>query len=559
MRTEAWFGSSLAILVGLGVVSACTANNASTATSACVDGIQNGDETGIDCGGHCAIACDPVTGNAPGVDAGTQVPHTNAEDAGPDAADAQAPARRDDGLHNGCETDVDCGGPAAPKCVVGKKCLDDTDCTVACNYAKRCIDAPSCAPHLGGDTCGKGEVGEPGAQHESCCRSLTVPGYIDPAHPGKTVTLDKYEITAGRMRAFVDQMARENGGNPNVKGWIAKHRPQIWDQAWEGVLPSDLEGGTQIIGRRLLGDPRPEDSGSNDPPGPGVILPPATDQLRHMGTNYQFGSEIYVDLPGNNCATYAGTYGFPTYYYPASILSRDGQLPRADGVTATGQPISAKDLLDVKSMNCVTNAMLAAFCAWDGGQLATDEVVDFVTQAPASLGNVSGCGTQIDDHGELLSNIFDHTIQTGGRCPPVALVNATFDAGDALPVAGSPLNVHNYHYPDTGNPTHDKAWQIAAPGRASLAAAANGQPADAIRINAGDEPWMDLHGNLSESVLDMSGATFTGTFGLKHRGIGYGSSRSDLNVTLIKGETIVRIQRPEAKAAFAGGRCMRFK
>jgi hypothetical protein len=80
-----------------------------------------------------------------------------------------------------------------------------------------------------------------------------------------------------------------------------------------------------------------------------------------------------------------------------------------------------------------------------------------------------------------------------------------------------------------------------------------------VRINAADEPWMDLNGNLSEAVLDVTGAAFTGTFGLKYRGIGYGSARSDLNITLIKGENVLRVQRPEAKAAYIGGRCMRFR
>jgi hypothetical protein len=402
-------------------------------------------------------------------------------------------------------------------------------------------------------------VGEADAQHESCCRSLEVPGYADPAHPGKTVYLDKYEITAGRIRVFIEQLAKENGGVPDVKGWITRHRPAIWASAWDDFLPSDFEGGTRVINRRLLGDPRPEDEHVVGPPGPGVILPPPTDQPRHLGVNYQFGSEIYVDLHGNNCGTYPGSYGFPTYYYPPDILSRDGQLPRADGVSSTGQHVAAQELLDVKAINCITNAMLAAFCSWDGGQLATDEVLDFVTATPPSLGSVSGCGTQKDDHGELLDNKLDHSVQTGGRCAPVALVNATFDAGDALPVANSPLNDHNYHYPDTGDPAHDKAWQIAAPGRASLAVAAGGRQVDVVRINPGDEPWMDLNGNLSEAALDTSGGAFTGNFALKYRGIGYGSSRSDLNVQPIKGESVVRIQRPEAKAAFIGGRCMRFK
>jgi hypothetical protein len=562
-RTDVVISGLLALFGTLAWTSGCTSSGNGPVTSiaetnpTCLNGVRDGDEAGVDCGGSCVTPCSVGSsgtgadggGSSSGGEAGGQTPSDSGSGSGGGI----------DGVRDGSETDVDCGGPNAPKCAEGKSCLVDDDCDVACSYAKKCISTPSCKPHLGGDTCGTGEVGEAGVQHESCCRTLKVPGYEDPSHPGKTVYLDKYEITAGRVRAFIETLSSRNGGKPDVKSWIAAHRPQIWDPAWEQFLPSDTEGGVVTIGRRLLGDPRPEDAGEVGPPGPGVILPPPTDQPRHMGTNYQFGSEIYVDLHGNNCATYAGSYGAPTYYYPPDILARDGQMPRANGVTASGAPVAAKDLLDVKSMNCITNAMLAAFCAWDGGQLATDEVLDFVTDSPASLGNISGCGPQIDDHGALLNNSFVGTVQSGGRCAPVALINATFDAGDNLPVPGSSLNVHNYHFPETGNQTSDKAWEISAPGRASLAAGANGQQVDTIRVNAGDEPWVDLHGNLSEAALDMSGATFTGSFSLKYRGIGYGSARSDLNMTLIKGETVVRVQRPEAKAFYTGGRCMRFK
>ncbi|MDF2697540.1 MAG: hypothetical protein K0S65_5923 [Labilithrix sp.] len=519
----------------------CKSEKAASAVSETDPACAKGNKAGADCGADCGNDCKSSSGGSSG------------------ASSSGASSGGIEGVIDGTETDVDCGGGNAPKCGEGKSCLVDSDCEVACSYAKKCVGAPSCKTHLGGDTCGLGEVGESGAEHESCCRSLVVPGYSDPAHAGKAVYLDKYEITAGRIRAFVEHLASENNGNPDVKRWIAEHRPEIWDSAWDAFLPTDYENGSAIIGRRLLGDPRPEDNNEQGPPGPGVILPPPTDELRYFGINYQFNSEIYVDLHGNNCGTYPGTYGFPTYWYPPDVLARDGQLPRADGVGYRGQPIPAKELLDVKSMNCITNAMLAAFCAWDGGQLATDEVLDYITTTPQSLGNVSGCGTQIDDHGALLDNDLRNTIQTGGVCAPVSLVNATFDAGDVLPVPDSPLNIHNYHYPDTGNATHDKAWQVSAPGRASLAVAANGEQVDAIRINPGDEPWMDLHGNLNEAALDTSGGTFTGRFALKYRGIGYGSSRSDLNMTAIRGENVFRIQRPEAKAAYTGGRCMRFK
>jgi hypothetical protein len=120
--------------------------------------------------------------------------------------------------------------------------------------------------------------------------------------------------------------------------------------------------------------------------------------------------------------------------------------------------------------------------------------------------------------------------------------------------------VNNYQFPFFAEDVrHDKAWEISAPGRGSLAA--EGEQVDMVRINPDDEPWMDLAGNLNETVLTMNGASFTGKFGIKFRGIGYSSARSELNFKQDwPGEGgIRRIERPEARAGFAGGRCMRFR
>lgn len=449
-------------------------------------------------------------------------------------------ASADDGIKNGDETDVDCGGLNAPKCAVNKNCLQPTDCTTAvCRYDHVCIAERSCTNHLGGDTCGAGEVGDPTAVHESCCKSLPVIGFTDSSHAGQTAYLDKYEITAGRIRAFVQDVTNKMGGKPNVKGWISANQPAIWNSNWSSFLPSDVDGDKLTINRLLLGDPR-HDGQTPEEAGPGVILPPATDQVVSVGLNHQFGGQVFADLHGNNCGTFAGAYGFPTYYYPPDVQSKNGEAPRGNALDADGKTIPAQEFLDVKSMNCITNAMLAAFCAWDGGQLATADVMDFVTDSPSRDESVSGCGTQYDNHGDLLGNILTTTVQSGGRCPDVNVINATFDAGDNLPVPGSFLNQHNYHFPDLGNSNSDKTWEIAAPGRMK-----------ADNING----WMDIAGNLSESVLD----TATGRFSIRFRGIGYGSSRSDLNATLMPGETILRLQRPEVKSALSGGRCMRFK
>src|SRR5205814_10127925 len=106
--------------------------------------------------------------------------------------------------------------------------------------------------------------------------------------------------------------------------------------------------------------------------------------------------------------------------------------------------------------------------------------------------------------------------------------------------------------------THDKAWEVAAPGRGSNAV--GGEQIDLIGLHAGDEPWVDLAGNLQEVVLTTSGGRFTGKFGLKYRGLGFQSARSELNTKVWPDEDgLRRLERPEARAAFAGGRCMRFE
>src|SRR5438105_4398572 len=66
-----------------------------------------------------------------------------------------------DGVQNGDETDVDCGGkptnPGWQACAQGRGCKIDTDCKGACNYRQMCVDMPSCKNQHGGDTCGTGE------------------------------------------------------------------------------------------------------------------------------------------------------------------------------------------------------------------------------------------------------------------------------------------------------------------------------------------------------------------------------------------------------------------
>ena len=80
----------------------------------CDDGEQNGDETGVDCGGS---SCEPC----PTCDDGMQ----NGDETGVDCGGScpTACATCDDGMQNGNETGIDCGGPDCNPCSTG---CDDT-------------------------------------------------------------------------------------------------------------------------------------------------------------------------------------------------------------------------------------------------------------------------------------------------------------------------------------------------------------------------------------------------------------------------------------------------
>lgn len=399
----------------------------------CGDGIKNGGETDVDCGTSCARPCAVSNGCATGADCIEKVC----------ANEICQPPTGTDGAQNGDESGVDCGGilTGAARCAVGAACLVNTDCESRGCSNGLCIEAPSCVAAHGGNTCGAGEVGSGGEQHESCCTSIEVPGYADPARPGKRVFLDKYEITAGRMRAFVEAMTAQFAGQPDIKSFIANDPPQVWQPAWNEIMPSGFDGGMFVTQHTGSG-------GSN------------CGASCSVGTNYIFGSVLYQYSHGHNCY-HGGTqsYGFSTYWYSDQVMNDyHGGKPRA----------YSQEILDVKSLNCTPSVMFQAFCHWDGGQLATIDVMNTVAVNLAPDGNVSGDGS---------SN------------PP-------------------------YNYPFSGTDTDD-AERVAAPGRFV---------ADATMLGAAG-PWMDLRGNMNEVMLQGTGFVITMPFG----GVMQGSAHAGNN------------------------------
>lgn len=469
------------------------------------NGQQDNGETDVDCGGPNAPPC--ADGKSCEADLDCENAYCR------EADKTCATPRADDGVKNGTETDVDCGGQSGVKCVDDQACLVDSDCVGVCNYKKRCVHAPSCRPHIGGDTCGLGEVGAAGAQHESCCRTVEVKGFTDPAKPGKRVFLDKYEVTAGRVRAFIEDIVAKRGA-PDVKGWLTANEAPLWHASWSTFLPSNVEGPNVALPNSGLGN--------------GVPSP------ANLGLNYIFGSVLYVYVHGSNCYQGgSGSYGYPTFWYPPDVMTMNGGHPR----------FFSKEELDVKAMTCIPNAVLAAFCHWDGGQLATDEVLDFVTGSPLARPETTGGGGL----GERACGC------TGGscnnRCPLTSAVNAIRDAGNAF------NDPYRYFYPTGAAPGHEGVQRIAPPGRMA---------GDRVVFNGGE--WADLGGNLNEVAIDTTDGVTQGRFTLKYRGIGFrsarlGGNRGNGNAANPIGTAAnpARFSLPEYKAAYSGGRCMRYR
>ncbi len=89
-------------------------------TSSCTDNIKGGDETDVDCGGSTCSPCAAGKTCADNSDCTTN--YCNA------TTHICATTSCTDGLQNGTETDVDCGGSTCSSCAGGKSCAADSDC-----------------------------------------------------------------------------------------------------------------------------------------------------------------------------------------------------------------------------------------------------------------------------------------------------------------------------------------------------------------------------------------------------------------------------------------------
>ena len=311
----------------------------------CSDGVKNNAETDVDCGGGSCPRCSDAKSCLTGADCTSNV----CADTGT-GLKCQPPSCTD-GIKNGTESDVDCGGAGCPGCAVGKVCRAGTDCaSQGCNYKGVCAQGRSCTTRFGGDTCGLGGDGSVGPEAwEDCCAKATIAGADGP------VKLDKYQVTAGRMRVFLEavgynvrafvQQARAANKIPDSPSLAGR---SVLDPAWDGYLPVSWNG--QAVLGELSGCARDDYSGGCFQ---NVIPGVYTATSRHVG-GFLFQQ---TTTPGA-CMIDPANPGSHAFRFPAA--AQDGAPPE-----------HSQDLYDTKAMQCVDYLLAQAFCVWEGGRLET--------------------------------------------------------------------------------------------------------------------------------------------------------------------------------------------
>jgi hypothetical protein len=378
--------------------------------------VQNGTETDVDCGGDAAPPCgDTKKCKVAATDCTSLVCTGNV---------CQAPLPTD-GVKNGNETDIDCGGGApAPACGTGKACNDgtrdcnsfvctgnvcqaatgtdgvkngdesDVDCGGTSTGAPKCDPGSACGVHAdcksdGCDYNGKCAIARSCTAHnggDTCGTDATQESCCTTAPlAGSAVKIDKYLVSAGRMRQFIERTS----GNARAFATTTTG----WNAAWSPYVPSTTAESNMMLGAYWNG--AANDSDGNE-------------------------SKRSCQPTG---------FGGHSYYTPAD---GPGDYNQAQ--------------LDPKALNCVGWHIAKAFCAWDGGRLATRAEI---------------------------SNAF--TNNNANNWPWEWRDATAYDPN----VSDNRLN-HQFNYGAPGAPrmvsgtVQDVTWFISPPGRFPLGANANG-------------------------------------------------------------------------------------
>ncbi len=220
---------------------------------ACNDGMKNGDETDIDCGGSCLVEVPPKACPA---DDGCTLPTDcqsgvcnpgNLCDPLIATCVCQAPACVD-GVLNGDETDVDCGGSCAPcQCAKGRIACPG-GCVIPVDDPNNC---GSCGNVCGVDNTGSGGLNNTGKPFCSAgsCEAACLPGFTG-CSEGRCV-----DIAFDNTHCGSDPLTCAGGTDCSAQNKVCANGQCVLPYVNLAPLAKCVDGGPPII----LGDAVPGD------------------------------------------------------------------------------------------------------------------------------------------------------------------------------------------------------------------------------------------------------------------------------------------------------------
>ena len=175
----------------------------------CDNGVLDGDESDIDCGGADCAPCHTMSRCYTGADCLTGFCEDNV------CAEVANDACLD-GIANGGETDVDCGGSECPECAVGQLCNVGGDCVSGkCSADGVCVEdvAPSCGDELlnneetdidcGGPNCRPCAEGQVCERSTDCMTGVCADGTCGiPKSPIGAACMDSEQCDSGLCELF---------------------------------------------------------------------------------------------------------------------------------------------------------------------------------------------------------------------------------------------------------------------------------------------------------------------------------------------------------------------
>jgi len=164
------------------------------------------------------------------------------------------------------------------------------------------------------------------------------------------------------MRTFLDAI------DGKVRSYITGHKPAWWRDEWTSFLPDSWDGRELINGTWQI---------------------PPTEHINIYSTYAQVAGGIVRDEPANQGCFIGDSIGHPTFFVPLSTHQKGTRSNVSGAPSIYGDAYErwmGQSRLDQRPLNCTSELMFAALCAYDGGEVISEQEWRLIYDADGNPG-----------------------------------------------------------------------------------------------------------------------------------------------------------------------------